>query len=95
MKNSLVYTGTEKNNEVRKKLERISAIVLHVQETEYHVDFGNPEILPKYWPICRDRINGEQVQWPPAGGMQIERQNHSSSVECNLSLIKTLFFSFI
>ncbi len=44
------------------KLERSSAIALHVLETEHHVDFDNPEILSKYWPICRDRMNAEQ--WP-------------------------------
>ncbi len=57
---SRLTNGTEKNNEVQTKLERISVIVLHVHETEHHVDSGNPEILLKYWPICRDRINTEQ-----------------------------------
>ncbi len=42
------------------KLERSSAIALHVLETEHHVDFDNSEILSKYWPIYRDRINAEQ-----------------------------------
>ncbi len=37
-----------KNNEERTKLERSSAIALHVLETEHHVDFDNPEILSKY-----------------------------------------------
>ncbi len=49
-----------RNNEERTKLDRSSAIALHVLETEHHVDFDNPEILPKYWPIYRDRINAEQ-----------------------------------
>ncbi len=49
-----------KNNEERTQLERSSAIPLHVLETEHHVDFDNPEILPKYWPISRDRKNAEQ-----------------------------------
>ncbi len=49
-----------KNNEERTKLESNSAIALHVLETEHHVDFENPEILSKYWPIYRDRINAEQ-----------------------------------
>ncbi len=42
-----------KNNEERTKLERSSSIALHVLETEHHVDFDKPEILPKYWPIYR------------------------------------------
>ncbi len=46
-----------KNNEERTKLECSSAIALHVLGTEHHVDFDNPEILSKYWPIYRDRIN--------------------------------------
>ncbi len=45
---------------LRTKPERSSAIALHVLETEHHVDFDNPEILSKYWPIYRDRINAEQ-----------------------------------
>ncbi len=49
-----------KNNEERTKLERSSAIALHVLETERYVDFENSEILSKYWPIYRDRINAEQ-----------------------------------
>ncbi len=49
-----------KNNEERTKLERSSAIALHVLETEHHVDFDNPEILSKYWPNYKDRINAEQ-----------------------------------
>ncbi len=49
-----------KNNEERTKLERSSAIALHVLETEHHVEFDNPEILSKYWPIYRVRINAEQ-----------------------------------
>ncbi len=48
------------NNEERTKLERSSAIALHVLETDYHVDFNNPEILSKHWPIYRDRMNAEQ-----------------------------------
>ncbi len=55
------------------KLERSSAIALHVLETEQNVDFDNPEVLSKYWPIYRDRINAEQ------------RQSQPSSVEFNLS----------
>ncbi len=46
-----------KNNEKRTKLE---AIAFHVLETEHHVDLEIPEILPKYWPIYRGRINAEQ-----------------------------------
>ncbi len=49
-----------KNNEERTKLERNSAIALHILETEQHEDFDNPEILSKNWPIYRDRINAEQ-----------------------------------
>ncbi len=49
-----------KNNEERTKLERSSAIALHILETEHHVDFNNPEILSKHWPIYRDRMNAEQ-----------------------------------
>ncbi len=49
-----------KNNEERTKLERSSAIALHVLETERHVDFDNPEILSKYWPIYTERMNAEQ-----------------------------------
>ncbi len=49
-----------KNNEERTKLERSSAITLHVLETERYVDFHNPEVSFKYWPICRDRIDAEQ-----------------------------------
>ncbi len=49
-----------KNNEKRTKLERSSVIALHVLETEHHVDFNNPEILSKNWPIYRDRMNAEQ-----------------------------------
>ncbi len=37
-----------------------AAKAFHVLETEHHVDFENPEILSKYWPIYRDRINAEQ-----------------------------------
>ncbi len=49
-----------KNNEERTKLERSSTIALHALETEHHADADNPEILSKYWPIYRDRINAEQ-----------------------------------
>ncbi len=47
------------------RLERVlrtttEAIALHVLETEHHVDFDSPEILSKYWPIYRVRINAEQ-----------------------------------
>ncbi len=49
-----------KNNEERTKLERSSAVALHVLETEHHVDFDNPKILSKYWPIYGDRINSEK-----------------------------------
>ncbi len=49
-----------KNKDERTKLERSSAITLHVLETEHHVDFDNPEILSKYWSIYRDRMNAEQ-----------------------------------
>ncbi len=48
-----------KNNEERLKLERSSAIAPHVLVSEHHVDFDNPEILSKYWPIYRDRINAK------------------------------------
>ncbi len=34
---------------------------LHVLETEHHVDFHNPEILSKHWPIYRDPMNAEQM----------------------------------
>ncbi len=71
-----------KNNEDRTKLERSSTIALHVLETEHHVDFDNPEILSKYWPIYWDRMNAKQ--WLPLG-MQLKRQKNSSSVELNLS----------
>ncbi len=36
-----------KSNEERTKLERSSAIALHVLETEHNVDFDSPEILSK------------------------------------------------
>ncbi len=49
-----------KNSEERTKLEHSSAIVLNVLETEYHVDFDNPEILSKHWSIYRDRIKTDQ-----------------------------------
>ncbi len=49
-----------KNVEVRTNLKRGSAIALHVLETERYVDLDNPEILSKYWPIYRDRINAEK-----------------------------------
>ncbi len=49
-----------KTYEERTKIERSSDIALHVLEKEHHVDFDNPEILSKYWPIYRDRINAEQ-----------------------------------
>ncbi len=49
-----------KNNEDRTKLERNSAVALHVLEIEHRVDFDNPEILSKYWLIYRDRINADQ-----------------------------------
>ncbi len=42
------------------KIERSSAIALHVLETEHHLDFDNPEILSKYWPIYGHRIYAEQ-----------------------------------
>ncbi len=48
------------NSEEPKNLERSSAIALHVLGTEHHMDFDNPEILYKYWPIYRERINAEQ-----------------------------------
>ncbi len=71
----------------RTKLERSSAIALHVLETEHHVDINNPEILSKHWPIYRDRMNAEQQHQPPAGGMQLKRQNNSSSMGLNLNLL--------
>ncbi len=40
-----------KTNEERKKLERSSALALHILETEHHVDFDNPEILSKNWSL--------------------------------------------
>ncbi len=49
-----------KNNEEQAKLDCSSAIALHVLETELHVDFDNPEILSKYWPLYYYRINAEQ-----------------------------------
>ncbi len=48
------------NNNERTKLERSSAMALHVLEIEHHVEFEHTEILSKYWPIYRDRINAEQ-----------------------------------
>ncbi len=56
-----------KNNEERKKLERRSAIALHVLETEHLVDFNNPEILSKYWSLYSDRINADPcfITHPP------------------------------
>ncbi len=48
-----------KNNEERPKLERSSAIALHVLETEHLADFNNPEILSKYWSLYSDRINAD------------------------------------
>ncbi len=41
------------------ELERSSSLALHILETEHHVDFDKPEILPKYWPIYRNRMNAE------------------------------------
>ncbi len=35
------------------------------------------------------------VHQPPAGGMQLKRQNNSSSMELNLSFIKKIINSFI
>ncbi len=55
-----LYKRHPKSNEKRTKLECSSAIALHVLETEHHVDFDNAEILSKYGPIYRDRINKEQ-----------------------------------
>ncbi len=65
-------TRHPKNNEERTKHELISVIALHVLETEHHVDFDNSEILSKYWPIYRDRINVVQLFI-----------SHPSSVEFN------------
>ncbi len=48
-----------KNTEEQTKLERSSAIALHALETEYHVDFDNPEILSEYSPIYVNCINTE------------------------------------
>ncbi len=76
-----------KNNEERTKLERSSAIALHVLEAEHHEDFDNPEILSKYWLIYRDRINAKQL---PAGGLHTKRQNYWSSMELNLSFIRNI-----
>ncbi len=42
------------------KLEHSSAIAIHIPEAGQHVYFVNLEILSKYWPIYRDRINAEQ-----------------------------------
>ncbi len=49
-----------KKDEERTKLERSSAIALHVLETEHHVECNNPEVLFKHWSIYSDRINAEQ-----------------------------------
>ncbi len=54
------FENKQASFEERTKLERTSAIALHVLEIEHHVDFNNPENLSKYWPIYRDRINAEQ-----------------------------------
>ncbi len=66
-----------KNNEEQTKFERSSAIALHFLETEHHVDLDNPEILPKYWPIYRDRINAEQ--W------FISHQPEACKLECKIT----------
>ncbi len=50
-----------KNTEEQTKLERSSAIALHVLETEYHVDFDHPEILLKYWAIYMNCKNAKQL----------------------------------
>ncbi len=52
-----LYKRHPKNNEELTLLDRSSAIGTHVLETERHVDFDNAEILSKYGPIYRDRIN--------------------------------------
>ncbi len=49
-----------KSNEERTKVERGAALAIHVLETERHLDFDNPEILPKYWPMYRSLINAQQ-----------------------------------
>ncbi len=49
-----------KNTEEQAKLERSSAIALHVLEIDHHMDFDNPEILSEYSPIYMDCINAEQ-----------------------------------
>ncbi len=46
--------------EEQTKLERSSAIALHAVGIQHHVGFDNSEIISKYWPIYRDRINAEQ-----------------------------------
>ncbi len=72
------------NNYEIKRLERSSAITLHVLDPKHYVDFDSSEILSKYWPLSRDRIVAE----PPANRLQPNRQNHSYSVGPNSSLIK-------
>ncbi len=66
-KHSRLTMRHPKNKDERTKLERSSAMALHVLETEHHVDFKHTEILSKYWPIYRDRINAEQwiISHPP------------------------------
>ncbi len=58
--NSRVTKRHPKNNDGRTKLKCSSAIALHVQETEHHVDFNNPEMLCMHLPIYRDRMNADQ-----------------------------------
>ncbi len=51
-----------KNNEERTTLKRSSAVALHVLETEHDVDFENPEIMSKYWPIYKHHINADNLK---------------------------------
>ncbi len=50
-------TKKQYKNDEPTKLERSSVIA----QLYHNVDFDNPEILSKYWPIYKGRINA--VQW--------------------------------
>ncbi len=61
MEHSRLTMRHPKNTEEQTKLERNSAIALHVLETEHHVDFDYPQILSKYLQMYAECINAEQL----------------------------------
>ncbi len=52
--------GSPRDTRKTTRTEHNSNAAIHVVETEHHVDFDIPEMLPKYWIIYRDLINAEQ-----------------------------------